>query len=897
MPAQIRISNLRFEHHPNGLGVPTAKPRLSWNIAPDGPEIPQGWQQKSYEVEVKLQNAKETESYDIKGNNTILVPWPATPLVSLQSASVRVRSLGISKDGDADTPWSEWATVEAALLDGKQWTAKTISSNERKERTDTKHPDENGNRPIRFRRNFEAPGNLHRCRLYITALGVYNAFLNGQRIGDECLAPGWTAYQHRIQFQVLDVSSLIQPGTNTLLVEVGEGWYSGRLTWHGGVSNAYGKDISLLAQLRGFDNAESFEPSFELDTDSSWESCLSPVVASSLYDGEAYDLRLERDEGSSDAAWIPVRVLETPEVEFVASSCPPIRIVEHVKPTSISKDPEGKVLIDFGQNLVGWVRIHRLVKPDGHRLQLRFAEVLEHGRLGTRPLRDAKATDTIIFGGGGSIENWAPQFTFHGFRYVEITGWLPEDESPLTLNSLTAEVICTDMKRTGYFSCSDSKINQLHNNVVWSMKGNFVGLPTDCPQRDERLGWTGDIQVFTPTASFLYDCEGMLANWMRDLVLEQKQDHGIVPVVVPNILRHVVNAPFPGGQAVWDDVVVLTPWNLYHAFGDIEVLKESWQGMKDHLAALPRGEDGLWNPDVWQLGDWLDPNAPPAEPGLARTDGTLVADEYLVHVTNIVSKIAAVLDLEHDKIKFAADHARLKQAFSDKYMAKSGLVVGDSQTALSLALMFDLHENDQQRKVAAERLNRLVRLAKFKVSTGFSGTPVVLHALTKGGHLNIAYRMILEEKNPSWLYPVSMGATTIWERWDSMLEDGSINPGEMTSFNHYALGSVANWLHSTVGGLSPLEPGWKRFLVRPQPGGTISSAEVTYHSQNGVVGCSWNMDGKRHLKAKITVAPNTRAVVEKPNGTSEELESGQHEVEWDVPEDEEAWPPNPILTG
>lgn len=892
MAAKVKVAHLTFEHHPTGLGVPVSEPRLSWAVASTTDDIPRNWVQKSYEIQIRRASDQSVQTFHSDGSSTVLVPWPAAALRSAEFASVRVRSHGASDAGELSTDWSNWATVEAALLDASDWMAKTITAPERRDET---HPDENGTRPLRLRKTFTAFDKPARSRLYISALGIYEAYLNGQRIGDECLAPGWTSYQHRIQFQVFDVAALLRPGSNTLVVEIAEGWYVGRLLWGEGVKNFYGNHTGLLAQLDVFDSADSLTPSLRVTTEESWECRISPIVASGIYDGETYDLSLEYDsfDTSSSASWLPVRVIDMPKAMLVASSAPPIRVTQIVRPVAILKDPDGKALVDFGQNLVGRIRIPHLAKPDGHRVVIRFAEVLEHERLGTRPLREAKATDTIIFGGGRPLQDWAAHFTYHGFRYIELTGWNTDHSDPLTLDSLVAEVIHTDMNRTGYFSCSDEKVNQLHKNVVWSMRGNFVGLPTDCPQRDERLGWTGDIQVFTPTASYLYSCAGILISWMRDLIADQKENNGIVPIVVPNALKAMPWTVSP--QAVWDDAVILVPWALYRTFGDIQVLTDSWDGMKLYLETLQRGEDGLWDPSLWQLGDWLDPNAPPDNPGLARTDGTLVADEYLIHVTSVAGKIAKILGHSDDVERFQSDYSRLKQVFEDKYMAKSGLIVGDSQTSLALSLAFHLHSDAKQRKVAADRLARLVRYAKFKVSTGFAGTPVILDALTKGGHANIAYRMLLEEECPSWLYPVSKGATTIWERWDSMLSDGSINPGQMTSFNHYALGSVASWLHETVAGLSPLEPGWKSFLVKPVPGGTITSADTIFQSPHGLIRSSWKLDEDRTISIHLTVPPNTNAQVVKPDGHVDNVGSGEHVFECKVPPSEEPWPPKPIV--
>ncbi|KAG9252712.1 alfa-L-rhamnosidase [Emericellopsis atlantica] len=887
--SSLSIANFRFEQRASGLGIHVTTPRLSWHI--DAPAGLSNWMQTGYQVQVSRRRKRngETLSFGVQSPDTVLIPWPDTPLNSLERAHVRVRSFGTSSGTPADTEWSDWFTVEASILDEDSWIAKPITSP-----TDLPGGEcsaENGFRPMRFRKVFDVPEKAARSRLYITALGLYEARLNGRRIGDECLAPGWTTYDARLQFQAFDISSFLVAGTNILVVDVAEGWYAGRLLWGEGKSRIYGDRIGPLAQLALFDSDAASTPSRWIVTDETWECKPQATTSSSLYDGETYNLGLEYDPWDlNDSGWSPAEVLEPVRSALVPSSCDPVRVTQVVRPVSISKDPDGKALVDFGQNLVGRVRIPLLARPDGHQLVMRFAEVLEEGRLGVRPLRQAKVTDTVIFAGGRQLENWAPRFTYHGFRYVEVSGWHPDDtEGPLTLDSLVAEVLHTDMRRTGHFACSDERVTRLHQNVLWSMRGNFVGLPTDCPQRDERLGWTGDIQVFSPTASYIYDCSGMLANWLRDVVAEQAMNGGIVPLVIPNVMR---DGPWPTvPQAVWDDVIIILPWNLYRNFGDAQVLRDNWPAMESYLRSVRRASDGLWDPALWQLGDWLDPAAPPHEPGLSRTDGVLVADQYLVHVTSLMAKIASVLGHADSADMYTREHARLKQTFQDKYMAKSGLVVGDSQTSLSLSMRFDLHATPEQRKVAGDRLARLARYAGFRISTGFAGTPAVLEALTQGGHSQLAYRMLLEESCPSWLYPVSQGASTIWERWDSMLEDGRINPGEMTSFNHYALGSVADWLHRTVAGLSLLEPGWKKVLVSPKPGGTITSAQGRFESPHGTISCRWELvEDNRMVRVHLTIPPNVQAVVDDPRGEYV-VGSGRHIVDWPLPKEEEAWPP------
>ncbi|KAL6352114.1 hypothetical protein LRP88_14556 [Fusarium phalaenopsidis] len=503
-----------------------------------------------------------------------------------------------------------------------------------------------------------------------------------------------------------------------------------------------------------------------------------------------------------------------------------------------------------------------------------------------------------MFGGNRCLENWSPHFTYHGFRYVEIEGWtIDDDTEPLTLDAISALVMHSDLLRTGHFECSNDSINQLHQNVVWSTRGNMFSIPTDCPQRDERLGWTGDIQVFCPTAAFIFDVNGLLSNWMRDLVTDQMADGGIVPLVVPE-----VKLPWPSvPQAIWDDVVVILPWTIYTWYGDKSILEDNYAGMQEYLdKTLRRGPDGLWDPSLWQLGDWLDPDASPHDPGLSRTKGTLVADGYLVCVTRLMCKISRVIERTEDAASYEKQLDTLERVFQAKYMAPSGLLVGDTQTALALTLAFFLHPQDEpeKRQAAARRFAELVRYAQFRVSTGFAGTPQILFALSENGNLQLAYRMLLEEQCPSWLYPVRMGATSIWERWDSMLEDGTINPGEMTSFNHYALGSVAAWLHVVVGGLSPLEPGWKHFKVHPRPRGDVRSAKIGYLGSCGQIRCSWELssqEGAEKFRLRLKVPGNSTAEVVLTDGTQINVGSGVYSFESDyVPEGE--WPPKPLRT-
>ncbi|VUC23273.1 unnamed protein product [Clonostachys rosea] len=914
MSSAVQITDLRFEHHPNGLGVPTASPRLSWrfdsNEAHDQEVVSKSWFQFGYEIQTRRlaqDPSGNSTSFQVRSGRNAFVPWPDVPLVSREQALVRVRVFGGSSEEATDdlnqsdaTDWTEWHTVEASLLAREDWEAQAITTQARSDKTSV--------RPIRLRKTFHMPETPRgaRGRLYISALGIYEAFLNGKRIGTEYLSPGWTSFHHRIQYQVYDVGPLLFPGRqNTLAIEVASGMYAGRMLWNDEYKYAfYGDQLFAFAQLEliSDDGSKKHTPHFRLATDSSWEGTFSPLLESSIYDGETYALEHEED-GWNDAPvpsalWQPAVSKPLPHVELLAAPTVPIKITQEVRPTSIFRSPSGKVLVDFGQNLVGKILVRRLRRPDGHHLTIRHAEVLEHGELGTRPLRTARATDEVIFGGGRGLVDWSPRFTYHGFRYAEIDNWAEDDDlDPLTVDAISALVMHSDLERTGYFECSNAMVNRLHENVVWSTRGNMFSIPTDCPQRDERLGWTGDIQVFCSTAAFLFNVDGILSNWMRDLVADQEADGGIVPLVVPD-----VKIPWPTvPQAIWDDVVVILPWTMYTWFGNKQILMDSYSSMKMHLdQSVRRGTDGLWDPSVWQLGDWLDPGAPSHDPGLARTNGTMVADQYLIHITGIMARISRLLGYTADASRYESALENLRRAFQHKYIAPSGLIVGDTQTAIALSLCLDVYSESEseKRETAARRLGNLVRYAQYRVSTGFAGTRYILHALSDTDQLQLAYRMLLEDQCPSWLYPVKMGATTIWERWDSMLDNGDINPGEMTSFNHYALGSVASWLHAVVGGLSPLEPGWRRFKVRPRPGGDIQSAEVRYLSSCGLIKCTWevgNRDNGESFHLSLRVPENSHADIVLPDGQQMTVGSGNHSFRCKYTP-EGPWPPKPLRT-
>jgi alpha-L-rhamnosidase len=822
------------------VGIGTGTPRLSWFV----PAADPSFVQEAYEVEVI--RGGDAEVFRVAGAEQVLVPWPAEPMASREAARVRVRVSG----GGAVSDWSEPATAEAGLLNADDWTARFVS------------PAEIGGldtpAPV-LGAVLEVPGEVASARLYATAHGIYEAFLNGRRVGDERFAPGWTAYADRLRYQTYDVTELLRQGANELEVLLGNGWFRGRLGFRGDRA-FYGERLALLAQLEVTTSDGQVRV---LASDGSWTAQESGVLADDLYDGQRTDLRVERGERTA------VEVVDADLGRLVAPEGPPVRVTETLPAVEVSRSPSGATLVDFGQNVVGCVRLRVRGLDSGAEVVVRHAEVLEHGELGTRPLRTAKATDSYLVAGGEEVLE--PSLTFHGFRYAQIDG-VPD----LRAADVEAVVIGSDLRRTGWFESSNDLLNRFHENVIWSTRGNFLDVPTDCPQRDERLGWTGDIQVFAPAASFLFDVAGFLESWLADLAADQKPD-GSVPYVIPDVLGTAV--PTATG---WGDAAAIVPWVLYERTGDSAVLERQLPSMRawvDKVAALA-GPNRLWT-GGFQFGDWLDPTAPPDQPAKAQADPDVVATAYLAHSADLVAEASKVLG----RLDVAAEYAQLAEevrgAFAREYVTEGGRVLSDSATVYAQAIAWALLPTREQRDHAGERLADHVRASGFRIGTGFLGTPLIADALTRAGHVDVAYRLLLQTRNPSWLYPVTMGATTVWERWDSMLEDGAINPGQMTSFNHYALGAVADWLHRTVAGLAPAAPGYRRLLVHPYPTRRLTRAWARHRTPYGDAEAGWERaDGVIVVRAVVPVGAT--AVVHLP-GDEEPREVGHGTHEWRCP--------------
>jgi alpha-L-rhamnosidase len=856
------VSSVRAEHRKEALGVASPSPRLSWKVAPAS-----GWAQSAYEIEVERRGERYSTGV-LRSSESVLVNWPSEPLRPRERARVRIRAWS---DEVGEASWSEPLEIEAGLLAAEDWVGRFV--------TPAWHEDLDSPQPSPYlRHEFDLPAAAAvSARLYVTALGVYEPYINGVLASDHVLSPGWTSYDHRLRVQTLDVTQFVRPGRNSIGAILGDGWFRGRLGPHGGRRNNYGQRLALLAQLE-IDHADGSKTI--VATDETWRASIGPLRGSDLYDGETYDARLEVDgwaeAGFDDRDWADVIAIERDLSTLVPPSGPPVRRTAVIPPLSIARSPSGKTIVDFGQNLVGRLRI-RLDGPTGRTVTLRHAEILEHGELCVRPLRRAAATDRYTLRGAGE-EIWEPRFTFHGFRYAEVDGW-PGELHP---NQIEAVVCNSDLTRTGTFECSNALLNRLHQNVVWSMRGNFLDVPTDCAQRDERLGWTGDVQIFAPVALFLSDTAGFLASWLSDLAAEQDPD-GRVPNVVPEVLDGLLLGPHDHAApaAAWGDAAVIVPWTIFEFTGDRGVLVRQYDSMRAWVDLVERlaGPTRLWT-GGFQYGDWLDPTAPPSRPEDGQTDPGLVATAYFARSTALLAHTAAALGREADAKRYRQLCEEVVQAFRTAFIRPSGRMTSDSATAYSLALMFGLIVDEDGRRQAGERLVELVRRNDFRISTGFVGTPLICDALCAVGAEDIAYQLLLAQECPSWLYPLTMGATTVWERWDSMLPDGSVNPGEMTSFNHYALGAVADWLHRSVAGLAPAEPGFRKLEIRPRIGGDLTYAWAAHETPYGRAEAGWRRvsDG---IAVDAVVPPNTTAIVVLP-GADEALEVGPGKHRWTV---------------
>ena len=665
-----------------------------------------------------------------------------------------------------------------------------------------------------FRKTFFCPENVVSAALRITAMGVYEASLNGGRVGDFILAPGWTVYQKRLQVQQYELR--IRPGQeNELTVLVGKGWYRGRLAgWLPGQNSSAALPAALTAELT------LRYPDGHTDTictDASWQTAESAVRFSELYDGETYDATFE------PSVWTPAMIYDGPTDTLIEQQGEPVREQERIAPARIFKTPAGEIVVDFGQNLTGYVEI-ALDGVKGEAVELSHAEVLDkNGNFYTENYRSAKAKYLYFCKDGA--QRYKPKLTFYGFRYIRVDRF-PCGAEHAAQENFTAIAVHSDMKRTGYLSCSDPLLNKLFENVIWGQKGNFLDVPTDCPQRDERLGWTGDAQVFIRTACLNFDAERFFTKWLADLAADQRED-GAVGHVIPNVLHQ-------SGSAAWDDAATICPWAVYLAYGDPNILRAQFASMKkwvDYITAHTTTKD-LWTGGE-HYGDWLGLDAPSGSyKGSSRED--LIASAFYAHSTALVIKAGRVLG--QDISAYEALYERIVRAFRQAYP------VYQTQTECTLAVYFALAEDTQK---TTDQLAQMIRSCGTKLQTGFVGTPYLLHALSAHGYTELAYDLLLRREYPSWLYPVTKGATTIWEHWDGQMENGDFWNSDMNSFNHYAYGAVADWVYTVAAGIQTVEekPGYAAVRIAPQPDKRLGWLEASVETRHGLIRSRWEKQG------------------------------------------------------
>jgi alpha-L-rhamnosidase len=850
----LNITDLRVEYRTNPIDVFTGKPRFSWKIQSNG----QGVKQLAYSIETAMDERFDSlvwQSGKVRSRESHLVPYGGAPLGSSQKYFWRVKIWA----QEEESPWSETAAFETTLFTSTEWKACFISAED-------ENAGENSAGTL-FRKEFVLSTHVKSARLYAAAKGLYRAYVNGSRAGNQEMSPGWTEYEKRLLFQTYDVTGLLNSGKNAIGLAAGPGWYKGDIAGWIGKRNKYGKRTAVIAQLR----LEYDDGKVEIiATDESWQGAFAPVVYSEIYHGETYDARLEQtgwDRGGfSGTGWKPVYIESKDTAILQPQDGVPVTEHEHFKALSLFTTPRGERVIDFGQNIAGRVRFTVQGKA-GDRVKIRHAEILDaEGNFYTENLRSAKQTIEYILKGGG-LETYSPHFTFQGFRYIAI------DEYPgeISMDNFEATAIYSDMRPAGEFSCSYPKLNQFISNVRWSMKDNFVDIPTDCPQRDERLGWTGDAEIFCRAACYLMETAPFFKKWLRDLAISQLPG-GQVPHVVPDIMKNPDNDKFPpaAGATAWADAAVIIPWTIYTYFGDKEVLAEQYPSMKKWVEYI-RGaaQDGLLFNTGFHFGDWV---ALDAKEGsyFGATPNDLTATAFYAYSASLLAKSAEVLGYLDDAAKYRKLREDIGEAYREEFFTPNGRLAARTQTAHILSLVFDLTP-EEYKKRTVDTLTALIAEQKNHLTTGFVGTPFVCKVLADNGHLDLAYELLLKEDFPSWLYQVVKGATTIWEHWDGLKPDGTMWSPNMNSFNHYAYGAVGDWVFSTLGGLDtdPENPAFARSILRPCPGGGIHWAETKYESVYGLISLRWEIKNGV-FGITVTIPPNTEAVLilpKAPGGT------------------------------
>lgn len=825
--SQFIPSRLRTDHLKDPLGISDRQLRFSWVLEGDR----RGLRQTAYKIVVKEEGQIVWDSGKNFSDASIAVPYEGVQLQSRQRLSWTV-TVWDEHGVDAE---SESASFEMGLLQASDWSAAWISNPLRGgPRTTSPCPF--------FRKQIFLKSPIASARLYITALGLYEFKINGARVGDHELAPGWTDYLKRVRYQVYDVSLNLTVGPNALGAILGDGWYAGHVEWRD--RQKYGDRPHLFAQLEVRYQDGTMQT---FATDETWKTSVGPILESDMMMGESFDARLDFVDwdrvGFDEIGWIPSVVTKEIETELVATMEPPIRVVNEIRPVGPARKqqkwPVDDYIFDLGQNMVGRLRL-KLKGTPGRTIKIRYAEILDADqRLYTQNLRSARATDYYTFKGLDE-EIYESRFTFHGFRYVELSNLAetpPED-------AVTGIVLSSDNEWIGDFKCSDPLINQLQQNIQWGWKGNSLDVPTDCPQRDERLGWTGDAQVFVRTAAFNADVTTFFEKYSQDLEDAQLKD-GAIPSVAP--ATEIVG--FDGGPA-WADAVVVCPWTIYLTSGDPAILQRFYPSMQRFLKFLV-GQSKDWircwpgMPGFGGFGDWLNIKA--------ETPHELIGTAFFAYSAGLLSKIATILGKPEDALEYAQIRENVKLAFQHQFLTPAGRLASETQTAYLLGLHFDLLPAEA-RAPALSNLVWDIRKRGDHLSTGFVGSPYLNHVLTAERRDDVAFDLLHQKSHPSWLYAVTQGATTIWERWDGWTHDKGFQDPGMNSFNHYAYGAIGAWLYQVVAGIDLFEdgPGYKRILLRPTPGKGVTSASAAMISPYGKIQSDWAIvDGEFRWRFKV----------------------------------------------
>jgi alpha-L-rhamnosidase len=874
----MQIKDMRCEYRDNPLGIDILQPRLSWRLR----STRRGAWQLAFQVVAASEKALLQmddvlwNSGKVDSDQSILIPYAGLPLESRQRVYWRVR---VWDENNQPTEWSDPAWFEMGLLENDDWQAQWIGN-----------PLVGGPRtpvpsPI-FRKSFSLDDEIRSARLYITSLGIYEAYINGQRCGEDVFAPGWTDYHQRVQYQTYDVTDLLTAGANTIGAVLGDGWYCGNVEWRG--RQLYGDRPKLFAQLE-VTLANTLTQT--IVTDETWETAVGPLLETDLIMGEAFDARLELPGWNlpnpqtptvqTSNPWSPALTFSHPPgLALVAQNTPTVRAQGELHPiadpTIIWGWPGHDWIFDFGQNLVGRVRL-KVKGERGQTITLRYGEMLdEHGRLYTENLRTARQTDYYTLKGDSKGEIYESHFTFHGFRYVQVKGL---SEEP-TRDALTAIVLHSDNPPAITFECSDLLVNQLQHNIEWGWKGNSIDVPTDCPQRDERLGWTGDAQVFARTATYLTDSAGFFTKWVQDMA-DAQLDNGAVPAIAP-VTPMLCKSD--GGSA-WSDAFIIIPWTIWQQYGDTRILEIHYKAMcrymdylvdnsPDLIRLLPNERELVNANEDWLIGgfgDWLAQDGNTGNIGL--TPKNLIGTAFLAYDARLMSQIAEAIGKSQDAEIFGQLFEDTQAAFIQRFISPDGLMTEGTQTGYVLALHFDLVPQDLRPIICAALVKDIEITRKMHMSTGFVGTPYICQVLTDLGRIDLAYTLLLQTTFPSWLYSVIHGATTIWERWDGWTEEAGFQDPGMNSFNHYAYGAIGTWMYENITGIKtdPKAPGFKHIILQPRiPSNSLKTngEGLTYahgirYSPYGLIKSHWWVEDES-LIWEVNVPPNTTATAHIP---------------------------------